>query len=328
METVPCDLCKSHRTEPILSQRDLLLSVTDQEFSIVRCVQCGLMYLNPRPTPQEIGHFYPPVYYPPVTVKTSKSKGRRGVTRGILEEFYAYPGSFVPNWKRLVRRPALWPVKIWRELRGRHAIPWKGEGNILDVGCGSGGNLKSLQDQGWQVHGIEISEKAAGYARALVGDTIHAGTLESAPFRAETFDVVLMNHSLEHLFSPTEALRMVFSLLKEDGLLVVTVPNAGSLEARLFGRWWFHWDPPRHLYHFDRKSLTALLRHTGFSVLRLRTGVGTTFFIASLERYLSHRWRRRVHVPRILDRLVVRPLCLAVGHAGYGTELTVYAVRR
>ncbi len=329
METTVCDLCKSDRANVVLSQRDLLLSVSDEEFSIVRCLDCGLMYLNPRPAPDEIGDYYPAVYYPPVAKKNGAAapKAVRGVKRWLLEDFYGYPGVQLPGWKRSIRRLVLWPEKIRREFRGRHAFPWRGQGRVLDVGCGVGGNLKTLQEQGWEVYGIEISEKAANHARALVGDTIHTGTLETARFAAGTFDLVLMNHSLEHLFSPTDALRKVSSLLSDQGLLVVTVPNAGSLEAALFKSWWFHWDPPRHLYHFDKERLVALLSYVGFSVEQIRTGVGTTFFIASLERFLTHRWGRKVRVPRLLDRFVARPLCLAAGHAGYGTEITVYAVK-
>jgi len=226
-----------------------------------------------------------------------------------------------------MRRLMLWPDKLLREFRGRHILPWRGEGKVLDVGCGSGGNLKNLRDQGWDVYGIEISELAATHARNLVGGQIHTGTLETAPFGHEMFDMIFMSHSLEHLYSPLDALQRVHALLKDDGLLVVSVPNMNSLEAKLFGRWWFEWDPPRHLYHFGKRSLTALFERTGFKVQQFRTDVGAVFFIASLERVWKHWFDRSLPMKWLVDRAVVRPLSLLAGHLGYGTAMTVYAMK-
>src|ERR1700752_81908 len=69
MELVSCDLCRSDQSELITRQRDLLLEVTQEEFTIVRCRQCGLIYLNPRPSKDLLGSYSPTVYYPPVQVK-------------------------------------------------------------------------------------------------------------------------------------------------------------------------------------------------------------------------------------------------------------------
>jgi 2-polyprenyl-3-methyl-5-hydroxy-6-metoxy-1,4-benzoquinol methylase len=106
-----------------------------------------------------------------------------------------------------------------RKFKGRHSLPWMGEGKALDVGCGAGGNLKTLADQGWDVSGIEVGEEAAAHARALIGGTIYTGTLESYPFAPNTFDLTLMSHFLEHLPSPADALRRVHALLKDGDLL-------------------------------------------------------------------------------------------------------------
>ena len=244
-----------------MKQRDLLLEVSKDEFTIVRCRNCGLVYLNPRPPKELLGSYYPPVYYPPVQAKSRPrfqqqvKKFSAQIKRWVLEDYYGYPSARPDRWSRMLRKILLWPDKAFRELKGRHPLPWSGEGKVLDVGCGAGGNLRTLQDQGWDPYGIEISDVAGAHARELVTENIHIGTLESAPFSAKSFDLILMSHSLEHLPSRTEALYRVHRFLRDDGLLVVTVPNEGSLEAALFGRWWFHWDPPRHLYHFGKRTL-------------------------------------------------------------------------
>jgi SAM-dependent methyltransferase len=333
METVSCDLCGSDQSDLLIRQRDLLLAVTDEEFTIVRCQQCGLVYLNPRPSCDLIGTYYPNVYYPPSPSKAQppfQQRSKRvssGIKRWVMEDYYGYPSTCPAGFRRSIRRLILWPDKFLREFRGRHILPWRGEGKVLDVGCGAGGNLKTLQDQGWDVSGIEISKLAAAHARNLVGGNIHTGTLATAPFGYKMFDMIFMSHSLEHLPSPADALQRVNALLKDDGLLVVSVPNVNSLEVKLFGSWWFGWDPPRHFYHFGKTTLTALLKQTGFEVQQFRTGVKTVFFMESIERVWKWRFSGTVPMKWLIDRGVVRPLSLVAGHLGYGTDMTVYAVK-
>ena len=333
METVACDLCGSDRVQVVLRQRDLMFDESPEEFTVVRCTVCALLYLNPRPTRLEIGRYYPVQYYPSVPPKLrrgfeqSLKRVSSMVKRWIMEDFYGYPSSQVQGLFRRLRKLVLWPEKARRVFQGRDIFPWIGQGRLLDVGCGSGGNLTTLQGQGWDVYGIEMSETAAAQARERVGDRIHVGTLETAPFGEESFDLVFLSHSLEHFFSPAEALARVRRLLKPNGMAVIAVPNAGSLEAKLFGLWWVPWDPPRHLYHFDQDTLSRLLKQAGFRVVRIRTGVGSLYFMASLERILKHRWGRTLPAKRLIEKLIVRPLCLMAGHLGYGTEITVYAVK-
>jgi len=301
MELVSCDLCRSDQSELVIRQRDLLLEVTNDEFTIVKCCRCGLVYLNPRPSKDLLGSYYPTVYYPPVLEKVrpqlqqQAKKFSAKMKRWVLEEYYGYPLASPVGWSRMLRRILLWPDK---------------------------------QDQGWEPYGIEISEVASAHARGLLTGNIHTGTLESAPFPLKKFDLVLMSHSLEHLPSPTDALRRVNRFLKDDGLLVVSVPNANSLEYKLFGRWWFQLDPPRHFYHFDKRSLSGLFTQTGFQFHHVRTGVSAIFLMASLDRFWKHRFRNNVPFRKLIDHLIARPVSLIAGHLGYGTEITVYAVKQ
>lgn len=334
MESVICDLCHSDQSEVVTRQRDLLLEVTNDEFTIVKCCRCGLVYLNPRPSKDLLGSYYPAVYYHSAQAKARPQlqqlakKFSARIKRRVLEDYYGYPSTVSTGWSRIVRRILLWPDKTLRELKGRHPLPWRGEGKVLDVGCGAGGNLKTLQDQGWESSGIEISEVAAAHARELVTGNIHTGTLESAPFPPQSFDLVLMSHSLEHLPSPVDALRRVHRLLKDDGLLVVSVPNVDSVEFKLFGRWWFPLDPPRHFYHFDKRSLSGIIAQAGFRLYSVRTSISAIFLMASLDRFWKHRFRKDIPFRKLIDRLIARPVSLIAGHLGYGTEITVHAVKQ
>ncbi|MBK5281137.1 MAG: hypothetical protein JJE16_03500 [Nitrospiraceae bacterium] len=97
MELVSCDLCRSDQSELVTRQRDLLLEVTQDEFTIVRCRQCGLIYLNPRPSKDLLGSYYPTVYYPPVQAKVRPQVQQQAknlfakMKRWVLEDYYGYP---------------------------------------------------------------------------------------------------------------------------------------------------------------------------------------------------------------------------------------------
>jgi len=173
MEVVFCDLCHSNQSDVVVRQRDLLLEVSKEEFTIVRCCNCGLVYLNPRPSKGLLGTFYPTVYYPPVQTKSRPKLQQQAkklsaqIKRWVLEDYYGYPSTLANKWLRVLRKLLLLPDMTLRLLKGRYPLPWRGEGKVLDVGCGAGGNLKTLQDQGWDPYGIEISEVAAAHERGF-----------------------------------------------------------------------------------------------------------------------------------------------------------------
>ena len=324
MEYPTCELCRSGSAHAILRQRDLLHHVSAEEFTIVKCEGCGLLYLNPRPTEAEIGQFYPPQYFGPPSPPRTFSK----IQRWILEDFYGYPAtSRAGAWQRL-RKILLWPEKVRREFCGRVVLPWVGRGRLLDVGCGHGVSAAIRAQQGWEVHGVDLSESAVNHARSLLGDRVQVGDLASVRYEDQAFDVVLLSHSLEHMYHLSDVLAEVRRILDDGGVLVIAVPNAGSVEARVFGRWWVNWDPPRHLYHFDKSTLSRLLERSGFRVVRARTGVTPAYFMGSLERVWTYVLGRELPARRLIEKLVARPFCLVAGHLGYGTEITVYAVKQ
>jgi SAM-dependent methyltransferase len=307
----------------VLRQRDLAHDVSTEEFTIMRCEDCSLMYLNPRPSPEEIGKFYPTQYYAP-----SSPRRFSRVKTWIMEDFYGYPAVTKGASARRLRKLLLWPEKIRRTLTGRAILPWVGRGRVLDIGCGAGGNAAVLKQQGWDVHALDLSETAVLHARGLLGDDrVQQGDLMSVRYRERSFDVVLMSHSLEHMYDPLGVLAEVRRILDDPGVLVVAVPNAEGLESRLFGRWWRQWDPPRHLYHFGQTTLARLLDRAGFRVVRFRTGVGSLYFTASLELAWKHRFGFELPGRRVIEKLFVQPFCLVAGNLGYGTEITVYAIK-
>ncbi len=152
---------------------------------------------------------------------------------------------------------------VKRRLRLLSSVAGGKRGRLLDIGCGDGAFLLGATAEGWDVLGTEMNP---GLARAAGINLVHE-TIEEARAQAP-FDCITLWHSLEHMRDPRATLKAVASLLAPGGLLLVAVPDAEGLQARLFGAGWFHLDVPRHLYHFGARSLKGLLVAAGFEPLR------------------------------------------------------------
>lgn len=138
----------------------------------------------------------------------------------------------------------------------------KTAGRLLDIGCGDGSFLLAAQTAGWQVAGTEMNPVAAqNLGLAVYSDLKDAHRL--APF-----DCITLWHTLEHMRDPRSLIAELAGLLSPSGVLIVAVPDAGGMQARTFGRHWFHLDVPRHLHHFTRPALARLLDSCGLDKVK------------------------------------------------------------
>lgn len=172
----------------------------------------------------------------------------------------------------------------WRAPR-RIIERYKQAGSILDIGCSTGGFLKTMK--GWDLHGIELDPRTAERARLNVRGEIFAGNALSAPFASESFDVVTCFDVLEHVYEPRQLLSRVATWLKPDGIFYVFLPNVASWESRLFQSYWYGLELPRHLFHFSPPALRYLMRSAGMEEVSLATKAcyvepSTAYLVASL----------------------------------------------
>lgn len=302
LEYVKCNLCHADDTRVLFEGRDRLHGLPGA-FTVVQCQQCGLVYLNPRPTMGEIGVYYPDDYEPHVFL--------RRIRRSRLARLDYYYG--------LGKR--------------RNAIEkFVQSGRMLDVGCGNGGFLYYMREHGWEVQGEELSQSAADYARQELGLTVFLGELCDAAFPSSHFDVVTLWNVLEHLHDPAATLAEIKRILKPEGLLVVAVPNLASWDARLFGMTWVGYDVPRHLYIFTPETLEALLNQAGFHIVQRRCLFGShQSIVGSLYFFLYRAGQpqlNRALVKRIIAswplRLLMSPLLRLVDALGKGGLMTVF----
>jgi SAM-dependent methyltransferase len=140
--------------------------------------------------------------------------------------------------------------------------------NILDIGCAEGRLLKSFLDYGCRCWGIE--HKSYPGSRFLCNDRISyiQEDLEKINLPEKSFDLIFIWHVLEHVDDPDAVIRRAHILLKENGILVLAVPNFSSHEATFFKQAWFHLDVPWHKYHFSEKALTYLADINKFSIIK------------------------------------------------------------
>ena len=305
MHKINCPLCNVDHSEPVAQVRDRLLGI-EGEFTLVKCSQCGLLYLNPQPTSEEISRYYPPEY-----------DGYVGVD---LDQ--------MPWLRRL-------SVKYGLYKRQRAVTRYRKGGRLLEVGCATGMFLDTMRRSGsWDVYGIDISEHAVQCACDQLGLNVTCGQLEEADFPDGFFDAVVMWDVLEHLPDPKAGLLEVRRVLAPDGWLIFRVPNLDSLDARLFGPYWAGLDAPRHFFVFSVETVRQLLETSGFTLQRTVCFSGTyPAFVLSVRFWASDHLSSRAQtwVRRILEslpiRLLVAPVFQVVDWLEKSTVVTVYARR-
>lgn len=309
LEEAPCPMGCVRDDEAVAVGRERRHNLPG-EFSVVRCRGCGLMRTNPRPVPAAIGRYYPSDYAPHQTrvpPGPSATRWRR------------------PLWKRILLRPFEFNTT---------RIPQMAPGRLLEVGCGSGTFIDEMASRGWYVEGIEPSEAAARTARSL-GHRVHCATIDDAPDPAQRFDLIVGWMVLEHLHDPIAALRKLARWSRPGGRLAISVPNAGSLEFAVFKDDWFALDVPRHLFHFEARTLRQALARAGWRTERVLHQRVLSNVIASLGLALQARGRDGALARALIDyplgsgvgNLALYPAAFVLGLLGQTGRMTVWASR-
>lgn len=227
--------------------------------SLYRCSSCGLIFVYP--TPAAASAIYSADYF-------SGAKGGFGYVDydRDKEPMRAVFGKYLKILDSL--------------LIGR---------KLLDVGAATGFFVDLAIRRGWNAIGLEISDYATEIGR-LRGLKILTGELTSIDFKPDTFNVVSMWDVIEHLAKPREAIERAAFILKTGGLLALNTPDAGSLTAKALKHRWHLLIPPEHLFYFNPKNLSNLLRKSGFKIL-LTDKIGKRFTLQYISQIL-YSWQR------------------------------------
>jgi SAM-dependent methyltransferase len=264
---VPCPGCGNALAQvPLLEGVDRM-SETPARAEVCVCGRCGSGRTLPLVPTRELGRLYPRLY-------ASHGLPRRRPLR--------------------IAATVLFRARYGWALRGGTLGSLRREpaGRLLDVGSGRGDLGVVLGGRGWQVTGLEPTPEAAAEARSR-GVPTEEGTLTDAggTLADESYDVVVFQHSLEHVVEPADDLAVARRLLKPGGLLIVSAPNFASWQRQSFGSGWFHLDLPRHRSHFTPAGLQEALRRSGFGRITIRTSTSADGLPMSLQYRLLGRRR-------------------------------------
>jgi SAM-dependent methyltransferase len=277
-----CPLCASTHARQERVLRDLFAPRGVQgQFPLVRCANCGVLRLHPQPAAETLAAAYSASYAP------HTRPGLSGRAKGWLE-----------------RRAA-------RRMQDVFGAPRR----VLDVGCATGDLLLAIRACGNpRVTGVELSPSAANVARRR-GLDVHIGALEDAAFADASFDTLLLSHTLEHVPEPLATLREAARVLVPSGAIVIWLPNAASIEARVLRGYWIGYDAPRHLTTFSVGTLSEALRLAGFRVRHVRHEALGLEWAWALRLWLRERWpaSERLLAPAHAVLIVLATPLAAVG---------------
>jgi 2-polyprenyl-3-methyl-5-hydroxy-6-metoxy-1,4-benzoquinol methylase len=270
-----CPVCAGPGTELYRALHDHLIGVAGN-WTLRRCERggCGLLWLDPAPLEQDLALAYAG-YYTHAAQAPKRDGALRQAWTVLKEGYYARRfGYRVPGrvWKQAVSAVLLAPFPTWRETFDILALelPPVPNGRVLEVGCGAGNSLLTLQGLGWQTQGIDFDMGAVRAARER-GLSVSEGGLAEQAYPDATFDAVAMVHVIEHVPDPVAVLIETRRVLRPGGRLVLITPNSAGRGHRRFGRAWRGLEPPRHVQVFNRASLLRAVEAAGFADIELRS---------------------------------------------------------
>jgi 2-polyprenyl-3-methyl-5-hydroxy-6-metoxy-1,4-benzoquinol methylase len=274
-----CPVCGSEaRSVAYRGLQDRIFFSAPGTWTSWNCGGCGVVYLDPRPTPGSIGRAYqtyythdagPSIGRPQTIFAKARKKLKQLAKNSYFNKKFDYNfRSFLPlGWLVFALQPsrALRTACFIRHLPG----PAADSGRLLDIGCGSGSFLQFARDElGYQVEGLEIDPAARRIAESR-GLKIHAGLMPGSGLAEGQYDQITLSHVVEHFHDPRAALAEALRLLKPGGRIWIQVPNIKSISLQRFGVSSRLLEAPRHLVMFDSGSLAALLEIVGFENLQL-----------------------------------------------------------
>jgi 2-polyprenyl-3-methyl-5-hydroxy-6-metoxy-1,4-benzoquinol methylase len=251
-----CPLCKGMAFEKFITCEDY--TVSHERFNIVSCKNCGFKFTNPIPEISELFDYYKSEDY----ISHSDTK------KGIISKLY----HAVRNYT-LKKKLGLIAKYVSR-------------GTVLDYGCGTGAFLEVCKSAGWKTLGMEPDSGARRIANDKSLGVVENKNELAKEMKGEKLDVITLWHVLEHVTDLEETLSFFRDNLNKKGALIIAVPNHTSYDAKFYKEHWAAYDVPRHLYHFEPKTIQALLKEYGFELIKTQPMKFDSFYVSMLsEKY-------------------------------------------
>jgi len=252
-----CPVCKSEDISFVIKATDH--TVTHEQFEIWQCKICTLRFTQSVPSKEEISAYYSSENY----------ISHSDIDTGFINSLY----------HRVRKRTVVSKKRLIEKQTGIK------NGKILDVGCGTGAFLHTMQMAGWQIAGLEPDGNARAKARQLYGLQV-ADSKILFELQPETFDAITLWHVLEHIHDLHAYIDQLKKLLKPGGRLFIAVPNYTCYDQQFYQAFWAAYDVPRHLYHFSPKAMRTFLQEHELKLRSIRPMLYDSFYVSMLsEKY-------------------------------------------
>ena len=231
------------------------------KFSILKCASCGQMVTSPLLEETDLPALYSS-YYP-----------RRDVDFNALRKEADAVLADGAKQKR---------YREGTDNQG-HYLVQPGQ-RVLDIGCGSCVSLLEIRNLGGEAFGIETDPNVRAIADHF-GLTVHIGSIHDNPFPGIDFDLIVLNQVIEHVPDPVALLKLVRGRLRPGGKVILSFPNAESLNKKISGRKWINWHIPYHLHHYNKTSFPLIAKRAGYKVASLRSITPNLWTILQIRAY-------------------------------------------
>lgn len=235
-----CPICDGNQIEVFLKTKDFTFS--DESFTVQKCNSCGFRFTNPIPLEKDLGSYYGADNY-----MSHATKSRKGL---------------MPFVYKRVRKMNL-------NIKLRLVKKYAKAKSILDIGAGNGFFLNAARTAGFHVQGLEPDDKAREVANSDF--KLDLNPPESiASIESDSLDVITMWHVLEHVYHLKRDIKEISRVLKDDGALILALPNIDSYDSKYYKEYWDGLDLPLHLYHFTPKDVSNLFEQIGMEVVEMK----------------------------------------------------------
>lgn len=258
-----CPVCGGNNLNEYIKNFDYSISLED--FDLYKCADCGFILTQDAPAQESIGRYY----------KSDVYISHSDTNKGIINKIY-----------HSVRA-----IMLEKKAKMVESISGVKKGKLLDIGTGLAyfpNHMKSLQ---WDVSAIEQDEDARKSAKKQFGlDIMDAHSVYT--LKNGDFDVISMWHVLEHVHDLSGYFKAFKENLKDDGTLVIALPNHNSPDAQHYSRYWAAYDVPRHLWHWNPDTFERMAKKFGFEVFEKRPMHMDGFYVSLMsEKYKHGRMR-------------------------------------
>ncbi len=262
-QILSCPICENENFTLFLRTKDY--TVTQDEFELRKCTHCNFIVTSPRPTENNIEKYYDSENY----ISHAES------SKTLFDKIYFIARSVSLKWKFNI-------INLYLN----------GSGAVLDFGCGTGDFLNFIKEKSSiKVLGVEPNHAA----RIIANHKLHGRVFQNLQsLKDKSLDAITLWHVLEHVHQLNDTLQNLKRLLSNNGHLIIAVPNHQSHDSLKYKDAWAAYDVPRHLWHFNQKTMKALLHRNGFRIISIKPMKLDSFYVSLLSESYKKPYQLKV----------------------------------